>query len=732
MESTKTAPALPTGRVRTPFVLQMEVAECGAAALAIILGYWGRIVPLADLRRDCGVSRDGANAAYILRAARAYGLTARGLRKDVADLKDLKYPYVVFWNFNHFIVVEGYANGMVYVNDPASGPRKITFDEFDESYTGIVLDMQPGPDFRAEGTTPSTPARLWSRLKGSVGAVALCALAALLMVIPGLAVPALMQVFIDEVLIEGLRDWARPVILGILAAVLLRAVLTSIQTGLLRRLRQRLAAGMSSRFVSHLLELPAAYYGQRFSGEISVRVAANDRVADALSGRLATTVIDLFMMVFYAAVMLQFDRVLTAIGVTFALTHFLALRWMLRRRRDETHRLSNYTGKVASVAISGLRSIRTIKASGLESDFFARWAGHFANLSNTRQELGLSNQYLGVLPPLLTGLMTLLILAAGGLRVMNGALTIGQLIGFHSMMASFLWPVNNLVSLSVLMQDLEADLNRLDDVLTYPVHAEPAADLETFPAKPRLDGTLEFRNVSFGYNPLAPPLVNGLSFRLEPGRRIALIGASGSGKSTIAKLAAGIYSPASGEILLDGLQRSSIPREILANSVAMVDQDILLFEGTVRDNLTLWDSTVPDSALAAAARDAAIHEVIVSWPDMYEEHLLEGAANVSGGEKQRLEIARALVNNPSILILDEATSALDPETERLIVQNLRRRGCSCLIVAHRLSTIRDCDEILVMRDGNVVQRGSHEQLVREGGEYTRLLMAGEGALLEAA
>lgn len=726
----------PTGRVRTPFVLQMEMVECGAASLAILLGYWGRIVPLADLRRDCGVSRDGSNAANVVRAARAYGLKAKGFRKDLSGLKDLAYPYIVFWNFNHFLVVEGYRKGMVYLNDPATGPRRVTVEEFDESYTGVALVMEPGPDFRRGGRKQNTAASLWSRLRGSVGAVSWCALAALLMVIPGLIVPALTQVFVDQVLIQGFRDWARPVLLGMLAAVLLKALLAHLQLGMLRRLKSRLSVGMSSRFVRHLLELPAAYYGQRFSGEISSRIAANDRVAEALSGRLATTAIDLFMMVFYAVVMFQFDRVLTAIGIGFALIHFLVLRWMVRRRLDETRRLAHYAGKTAGVAVSGLQSIRTLKAAGLESDFFARWAGHLANLSNTQQALGFSNQCLGVLPPLLTGLMTTLILTAGGLRVMNGALSIGQLIGFHSMMISFLMPVNSLVGLSAVMQDLEADLNRLDDALDNPVDAEaglegPAPTAGPAP-RPRLSGALEFRNVSFGYSPLAPPLIEDLSFTLEPGRRVALVGGSGSGKSTVAKLAAGLYPPGSGEILFDGRPRASIAREVLANSVAMVEQEILMFEGSVKDNLTLWDPTAPESHMLAAARDARVHGVIAAWPNGYEEELLEGAANMSGGEKQRLEIARALVNNPSLLILDEATSALDAQTEQVIDQNLRRRGCSCLIVAHRLSTIRDCDQILVLRGGKVVQRGAHEQLLSEGGEYARLLSADDSALLEVS
>ena len=729
---------LPSGRVRTPLVLQMEAVECGAAALAIVLGYHGRVVPLAQLRKDCGVSRDGSKASNLLWAARAYGLNAKGFQRETRELKDLAYPYIVFWNFNHFLVVEGCRKGMVYVNDPASGPRRITVEEFDECYTGVVLVMEPGPGFHRGGRKTGLAGSIWERVKGSLGAVSLCGLAALFMVIPGLVAPVLTQVFVDQVLVQGFRDWARPVILGMIAAALLKTLLTHIQLGLLRKTRIRLAVGMSSRFVWHLLQLPAAYYGQRYAGEVSDRIALNDRVADVLSGRLATTAIDLLMMVFYAAVMIQFDRVLTALGMGFAVINFLVLQSIVRKQVEGTYRLAYYTGKVAGVAVSGLQSIRTIKSTGLESDFFARWAGHFARLTNEQQALGLSNQYLGVLPPFLTSLMSTLILVAGGFRVMNGALSLGQLIGLHSMMASFLLPVNNLVGLSAVVQSLEADLSRLDDALHNEVDpaVSPPVAASTDGMQPataasavRLQGRLEFRNVSFGYSPLTEPLIENLSFTLNPGRRIALMGASGSGKSTAARLAAGLYPPNSGEILFDGQPRSALPREVLVNSLAMVEQDVLMFEGAVKDNLTLWDSTAPEENVTAACRDAVIHDVIASWPDGYQSDLLEGAANMSGGEKQRLEIARSLVNNPSILILDEATSSLDAETERIVDQNLRRRGCSCLIVAHRLSTIRDCDEILVLREGKVLQRGSHDDLMREGGEYARLL-AVEGAVTQ--
>jgi ATP-binding cassette subfamily C protein len=711
----------------------MEATECGAASLAILLGYYGRHIPLAQLRRECGVSRDGSRASNIITAAKAHGLQAKGFKKDIPGLRSLRYPYIVFWNFNHFLVVEGYRKGKVHLNDPGSGRRTVLLEEFEESYTGVVLAMEPGPEFQRGGRELSVASGLRERLRGSAGALLMCMFAALLMVFPGVVYSALLQVFIDKVLIQAYSGWARPIIIGILLTAVFRGVLTLIQSGMLRRLQQRLATVFASGFVWHLLHLPSSYYAQRFAGELSGRIELNDSVADVLSGRLATSVIDGFMIVFYLIVMLQFDPVLTGIGVTFAALNFVVLRWVGRMRVDGNNQVAHRSGKTSGVAISGLQAIRTIKASALESDFFQKWAGHFARQMNIQQEIDLLNQSLGLLPVFLSGAMTILILAVGGLRVMNGALTIGQLVGFQALMTSFLLPVNSLVSLGSVMQLLETDLSRLDDVLRNPAGAEPptlAGALDSWPGDYRLTGRVELRNVSFGYNPLGAPLIEDLSVTVEPGERVAFVGASGSGKSTITKLIAGLYEPTSGEILFDDYPRGMVPREVLTNSLSVVEQDFSLFEGTVSENITLWDASIPAESITHACLDALVHDAISAMPGSYNSRLLEGAANLSGGQRQRLELARALAANPSILILDEATSALDAETERLIDQNLRRRGCACLIAAHRLSTIRNCDEIIVLDRGRVVERGRHDDLIRAQGEYARLLEA-EGRM-EAA
>jgi ATP-binding cassette, subfamily C, bacterial len=712
--------ALPNSRVRTPMILQMEAVECGAAALAIILAYYGRIVPLATLRRDCGVSRDGSKCSNILKAAQTYGMVAKAYKRDMAALKKSAYPYIVFWNFNHFLVVEGYRNGRVYLNDPAAGPRSVPLEEFDRSYTGVMMVLTPGPDFKRGGARPSLLLGLWRRLRGSLIPVFAAVCAALLLVAPGLAVPAMMAAFVDRVLVDGQSDWGRPLVLGMLIAALLRGLLGAIEFRILRRLQIRLAVGNSGRFVKHLLKLPASYYAQRYAGEVSSRIALNDNVAAILSGQLATTSIEALMMVFYMVVMWEFNRPLTLVAIAFAAANFGIMQWVARRRTEGNVRLSMAQGRAGGVGIAGLQSIRTIKASGLESDFFARWAGFFANMYNSMQDLSVVNYYVGVVPPLLFALMTASVLLVGGLEVMHGRMSIGMLVAFQSLAASFLKPVNSLVGLGASIQALGGDLSRLDDVLSSPAPNEPS--LDSAPDMPvRLRGHVEFRDVTFGYSPVAAPLISNLSFHVHPGQRIAFVGGSGSGKSTVVRLLAGLYAPLSGEILFDGIPATSIPREILANSMAMVDQDILLFKGSVRDNLTLWDATTPKASLSRACQDAQIESVIDALPEGYASELLEGAANLSGGQRQRLEIARALSADPSILIMDEATSALDSETELTVDRNIRARGCTCFIVAHRLSTVRDSDEIIVLDQGRVAERGTHDDLIRGNGHYARLL-----------
>jgi NHLM bacteriocin system ABC transporter peptidase/ATP-binding protein len=704
----------------TPSVLQMEAVECGAAALAIVLAFHGAWVPLEELRVACGISRDGSTASNIVMAARGYGLAAKGYRREPATLQDLPMPCILHWNFNHFVVLEGVRGTHAFINDPAEGRRRVTAEELDLAFTGVVLTMEPTPAFRRVGRRPQGWRLLLRELRGSRAALGLVAAVSLALVVPGIVIPGLTKVFVDEVLIQGATGWLVPLLIGMGLTALLRAVVTALQLSLTLRLQTKLAVVMTSRFLWHVTRLPMAFFAQRHAGDIASRNGVNEDIARLLSGGLASQVLGLVSLAFFAAAMAAYDLPLTGIAVGLSLLNLLVLRLIARRREDLSRRLAVERGKLVAVTVAAVRGIETLKASGLEDEAFAQWTGIQARALNAEQALGPSSTLLDVAPALLAGLTTAAILSVGSVRVIEGALTLGGLVAFQSLTASFSEPIGALVGQAGTIQVVRGGLDRLEDVYNYPADVLPRAPAEPSDP-PRLAGRVELAGVSFGYAPLKPPLLTELSLSVEPGTRVALVGLSGSGKSTLGRLICGLNRPWSGQVLLDGKPLGEIPPDVFANSVAYVDQDIVLFEGTVRDNLTLWDPTISEADLSEALKDAAIHAEIVTRPGNYDCAVIEGGANFSGGQRQRLEIARALVGNPAVLVLDEATAALDPVTERVIDDNLRRRGCTCIIIAHRLSTIRDCDEIIVLDRGRIAERGRHEDLIARAGLYAHLV-----------
>jgi ABC-type bacteriocin/lantibiotic exporter with double-glycine peptidase domain len=595
------------------------------------------------------------------------------------------------------VVVEGFGKKEVFLNDPAAGSRSVSRKEFDESYTGIALYLKPGEGFRKLGEPPRVYRALVRRLRHSGIDLAFVVLVGVVLVIPGLVIPAFIRTFIDEILLGKQLLWVNPILWGLGFTVCLQGFLVWLQQYHLLKLETKLAVSMSGRFLWHVLRLPHTFFSQRFSGEIGSRVMLNSNLAQMLSGELATNVINLFMMVFYLIIMLHYDVALTCVGLSFAVINLLLLSFVAKQRTDTNRRLQMDSGKWVAVSMTGVQMM----------------------------ELARPTQVLGTIPTLLNALNTTAILSIGAERVMEGYLTIGSLVAFQALMACFIQPVNGLLQMGSRLQDIRSDVDRLDDVLRYDIDPSWKGGEKELPARiegrARLEGYLELRNVTFGYSPLDAPLIENFSMQLTPGMRVALVGASGSGKSTVSRLIAGLYRPWSGDILFDGVPREEIPREILANSLAFVDQDIVLFQGTQKENLTLWDTTVTERQMVQAAKDACIHDNITRRPGGYDNRVEERGANFSGGERQRMEIARALALNPLILVLDEATSALDTITELQVDRHIRRRGCTCVVIAHRLSTIRDCDEIIVMDRGKIEERGTHEELIGRAGLYARLI-----------
>ncbi|MER7956009.1 NHLP family bacteriocin export ABC transporter peptidase/permease/ATPase subunit [Streptomyces sp. NPDC096030] len=719
---------MPKGRrprtVRTPTVLQMEAVECGAAALAMVLGHYGRHVALEELRIACGVSRDGSRASNLLKAARGYGLQAKGMQMDLAALADVAAPAVLFWEFNHYVVYDGmgrrFGRRGVYINDPGKGRRFVPMDEFDTSFTGIVLTFEPGPGFRRGGRKPGVMGALPARLRGTSGTMAAAVISSLLLVVVGAWVPALSRTYIDMFLIGNQTSLLSVLFAAMATALVLTATLTALQQANLLRGRIIASTLGSARFLRHLLRLPLTFYAQRNPADLVQRLQSNDAVAETLARDLAAAGVDAVVVLLYAVLLWTYDPQLTVVGVLIALLNVLAMRIVIRLRATDTQKLRAESARLTNTSYSGLQLIETMKATGGENGFFRRWAGQHATTLDVQQRLGVPSAWLAVVAPTLAALNSALILMIGGLRAVEGHLSVGLLVAFQALVTSFTAPITRLNGVAGRIQDFAADVARLKDVENFPV--DPVYTRREPPARTRrLTGHVELDAVTFGYSPLDPPLLKDFSLTVGPGQQVALVGGSGSGKSTVSRLISGLYTPWEGAIRIDGMRLEDIPRGALAASVSFVDQEVFLFEGTVRDNIALWDPSVPDEAVVAALRDAAVYDVVARRPGGIHSRVEQDGRNFSGGQRQRLEIARALVRRPTVMVLDEVTSALDAATEQIIIDNLRRRGCACVVIAHRLSTVRDSDEIVVLDRGTVVERGRHTHLVAAAGAYADLV-----------
>ncbi len=712
-------------RVRTPTIIQMEAVECGAAALAITLGYHGKFVPLEELRVECGVSRDGSNAFNLVQAANKYQLEAKGYRKSAESLLDVELPAILFWEYQHFVVLEGFSKNKVFLNDPATGPRAITYEELKESYTGIALCFKKEEGFQKGGKPLSLFKEMAARLKKTPKPLVFLFIGGLCLLIPGFALPAFLMVFINTYFSNFVLLWKGEFLGAVLLTALFSGLLNWMQLYFLNRFNSKLSMQFSRDFLLHLLKLPMNFYAQRHSGEIGYRMTLNTVVAQTLTGPVISALINLLLIGFYGIVMFAYDAVIASISVGFGIINLVTMYWIFKSRANAYAYLQQNIGKSVGQSIGGLQNIEAIKSKGLESDFFSKWAGYYTKNVNSSQEIEKKDVTLSTVPLFFQALALAALLGIGSLRIIEGSLSIGTLMALQLLQVNFLLPINRFMAVSAQMQNMKKDMERLDDVMsnaTDSVYQIRQADKKEKKLH-KLTGDLEFRDVSFQYSPRSPFVIQNLSFHIKPGQRVAFVGPAGCGKSTIAKMATGLYYPASGQILYDGIPLNEISVELFRNSVASVDQDIFLFSGTIRENLTFWNRHVPDEILIAAAQDAHIHREISGRDRGYDSLLVEGGRNLSGGQRQRLEIARALLYKPSLLVLDEATSSLDSKTEKIISDNIRQRGCSALMIAHRLSTIQDCDEIIVLEKGIPIQRGSHHVLRDLPGVYQQLVQS---------
>ena len=707
-------------RVKTPTIYQMEATECGAASLTMVFGYYGKFLPLEQMRIETGVSRDGCNAKNILRAARKFGMEAKGYKKSLEGLLEMEAPCIIHWNFNHFVVWEGVQGKYAYINDPAMGRRKLTMEELDDCYTGVVLAFQPTESFEKSKKKKTLMSFIKKRLKGQTGTITALFTIGLLMVFPGMVIPVFSQFFIDEIISAGHDDWMS-VFLAVMAfTVLFKQGLTYYRGMLLQRFQNKMALTSAHEFLSHMFRLPMSFFDQRYSGDLAQRVDNNNNVSTFLAGELAETVLNIFVAAFYLILLLVYSPLLTLIGIFNVVFNLVVVKLSSNSISSMTMKFQQDQGKLVGSLFAGLNITATLKASGAESGYVSRIQGNYAKTTLLEQKIGKRQEILNAIPTAANEITSVLVLMLGGLLVIKGNLTAGMLVAYTSLLDSFTDPVNKLVQFVQKIQTLKADMSRVEDIMKYE-EDDKFKETKKVPMTMKLEGVVDLEDISFGYSILEKPLVEGFNFHLNSGSSIAFVGASGCGKSTVSKIVSGLYLPWGGEVRMDGVPVANIPKEILSSSISTVSQEITLFSGTIKDNLTMWNKSVMDVDIVKAAKDACIHDVITSKPGAYDFKLAEGGSNLSGGQRQRLEIARALVTNPSILIMDEATSALDPVVEKEIIDNIKRRGCTCVIVAHRLSAIRDCDEIIVMDRGKIVQRGNHEELAKVDGHYQRLI-----------
>ena len=713
-----------SGVAKVPVVMQMEALECGAASLAMILAYHGKWLPLEKVRADCGVSRDGSNLKDMADAAAAYGLKVDPYRCGMEDVKTLPVPAIIHWNFNHFVVLNGFKKNKAVINDPARGTVEVPLDEFDRAFTGIIVCFEPTEEFVADGKKKSVWSFAKARLKGTLVPFIFVILTGLLVTFIGIVNPVFTRIFMDRILSGQNPEWLIPVLTGMASLVVFQIIVQAINIIYMLKIKGKLAIVANSMFMWHVLRLPMHFFSQRQIGDIAMRQSSNESIAEVLIQSLAPILLNAIMLVFYFFMVIKISWPLTLLGLTAVIINMFMANYISKKRINITRAQLRDAGKLASTTVSGIEMIETIKSSGAENGFFEKWAGYQASVNSSVVRFSKLNEYIGAIPEVIQGFANMAVLLIGAMFIMQGSngFTAGVLMMFQGYLGKFLEPLDSFRGIGQQMQEMRTDMERIEDVMNYePDVVYEDVEIDENAEYSKLTGEMQMKNVTFGYKPLGEPLIKDFNLTLKPGSTVAFVGASGCGKSTLAKLISGLYKPWSGEITFDGQPISDVNREIFTSSVAVVDQDIILFEDTIAENIKMWDKSISDTAMISAAKDAQIHEDIMQKDGGYSHKVLEGGKNFSGGQRQRIEIARTLAKDPTIIVLDEATSALDAKTENEVIEAITDRGVTCIIVAHRLSTIRDCDEIIVLDKGQVIERGTHDELFAKNGMYTQLI-----------
>ena len=712
------------GVAKVPVLMQMEALECGAACLTMILAYYGKWIPLEQVRLDCGVSRDGSKATKIIKAARSYGLEADGYRAEkITTIRDkAKFPCIIHWNYNHFIVLKGIKGDKAYINDPGKGNLIITLEELDKGFTGIVLMFEPTEKFEPGGKQKNVFDYARQRLKGTKTAVFFVVLTTVITSLIGIIDPMFSRIFYDRLLTGENPEWLMPFVGALTLLTLVKLISAWISTISSLKINGKMAVVGNMTFMWHVLHLPMEFFSQRMAGDVLSRKNSNANLANKIINTLAPLFLNTCLMIFYLVVLIRYSLTLTMIGIGSIVINIFVAQWISMKRLNLARSQLRSDGLFEGATVAGMEMMETIKACGAENGFFEKWSGYQADVNEGHFDSLKADIRLSVIPEIISSLANIAVLVSGVLLVLNGHFSIGMVMQFQTYLNIFMGPVNSLINARGTLQVMKAEMERIEDIMGYreDVIESSFSDGEEDSFE-KLSGEFEINNVTFGYSKLEEPLISDFSLKAEQGARIALVGASGCGKSTLSKLISGLYVPWSGQILFDGKPISEINKNVFRSSVAVVDQDITLFEDTIGNNVRMFDPTIEDFEMIIAARDAQIHDDIMQRPGGYKYSLKEGGSDLSGGQKQRMEIARVLAQDPKIIILDEATSALDAKTEYDVVNAIKDRGITCIVVAHRLSTIRDCDEILVLDKGRVVERGTHEELYKMNGYYTRLV-----------